>query len=364
MKVLLETTSPFFSRRSMAAASVGKDIYFFGGVGAAGTESILDVANDLWCFDTNTLEWHQVPQHGSWPAARRCVGWVARQEKIYLWGGSGLSVGSASGSAYNFLNDEWIFEPAKGLWRQLKQSVATDSGPEITRRPCPRYTPILQPLCESLFLFGGYTEDEAGKRKLNDAWVLSNAQWRALSPTRNQGYDQESNWPGLRYGAMSASSGREVFIFGGFSDDGDHNDLWSYDESSRRWKIYSSDSRSASVPEARYCGAMDIYEDRLYLFGGRSRRYPKRNFNDLWVYHLPESRWQMISPNREPHIYGSGAEFPAYHAKASSARIENSWYIWGGEGLEGHVSDFWQFNFATHKWEMIQAARNDDPKFW
>ena len=94
------------------------------------------------------------------------------------------------------------------------------------------------------------------------------------------------------------------------------------------------------------------------------RQHPKRNFNDLWEIDLATMQWRQISPNREPHFYDRGADSPAYHAKSAAAVVDNYWYILGGEGCRGHVSDFWRLNLTSYEWELLQACRTDDPVFW
>jgi hypothetical protein len=39
----------------MAATAGDQKIYFFGGVGGNDSESIFDIPNELWCFDTIAL---------------------------------------------------------------------------------------------------------------------------------------------------------------------------------------------------------------------------------------------------------------------------------------------------------------------
>lgn len=364
MTALQSSFVPMFSRRSMAAATHEGKIYFFGGVGAAGTESILDVSADLWCFDTATLTWRQIPQVGAWPSPRRCVGWISCGEKLLLWGGSGIFERLDGTFGYNFLNDEWEFDIATESWRLLRATDDYRLSPTGDDAPFPRYTPVLQKVGNELFLFGGYTEDRQGKRKLNDAWIRAGLHWKQISAGVKQGYGPGDNWPGLRYGCMSAADETTVFVCGGFSDDGDHNDLWAFDVAECQWRLLVFDQDLGSVPQARYCAAFACYQNRLFMFGGRSRRFPKLNFNDLWVYDLTASRWTQLSGNHEPHRYDAVADCPGYHAKASSAVAAGSWYIWGGEGVSGHVSDFWRFDFSRLTWQMIQAARPDDPKFW
>ncbi len=350
----------------MAMCAVGDSLVLFGGVGAAGTESILDVANDCWVFDTVSLTWREVPMHGMWPSPRRCAGVAPAASGLFLWGGSGVSE-TGSETHYNFLNDCWRFEIATGQWSVLHESDDHRQAPLADGEsvyPSPRYTPVLQPANGKLFLFGGYTEDRLGKRKLNDAWLAEGHTWRRVPESGVAGYDGEARWPGRRYGCMSAASGEDVFICGGFSDDGDHNDVWRFDAREGRWDLLAPESSGPEVPAPRYCAALAHHARRLFLFGGRSRRHPKLNFNDLWVFELDQLRWRCLRANHDTHDYGPTARVPGYHAKASSAVVHDDWYIWGGEGLAGHVSDFWRFSLTRHAWELVQAARDDDPRFW
>lgn len=351
----------------MAMAASRDCLYMFGGVGAAGTESILDVSDELWCFDTARLQWSRIDVDGPRPSPRRCVGWVEFSGELALWGGSGIQKGLDGRLRYDFLNDFWRYSPASQRWTLLRESddhlLAPAPAADKPAAPPPRYTPVMQPAGQSLFLFGGYTEDTLGKRKLNDAWMLDGGSWTEIPGTGADGYAVGSTWPGLRYGCMSGCSHDSVFVCGGFSDEGDHIDLWRFDPRARAWSLLAPDE-GPGLPPARYCAAMTHFEDRLYLFGGRSRRNAKLGFNDLWVYDLAARRWRCISRNREPHRYDAGAEYPAYHAKSAYCRLGAHLYVWGGEGRHGHVSDFWRLDLGNLRWELLQAARPDDPAFW
>ncbi|MBK7674986.1 MAG: hypothetical protein IPJ27_09580 [Candidatus Accumulibacter sp.] len=356
---------PFFSRRSMAVTALAECLYFFGGVGASGKESILDVSADLWRYNTVTQKWQEIQRVGPWPGARRCVGFVTQDDRLLLWGGSGLRGDVCGQQAYSFLNDFWRFDPAIGTWNLLEPSEDNRVTPGDPSRPPPRYTPVVQSLRGRLFLFGGYTEDRLGKRKLNDLWFWSNGNWLEVAAEEPSGYYRGARWPGIRYGSMSAGDKRSVYVCGGFSDAGDHIDVWQFDmaEPSGAWRMLSPDGPREG-PQARYCAGFALWERKLFMFGGRSRRFPKVNFNDLWIFDLETHRWEMIFDNRTPHRYDKFAEFPAYHAKSSSAVIGDHWFLWGGEGLCGHVSDFWVFDFRTLTWRLLSEARPDDPLFW
>lgn len=343
-------------------------MYVFGGVGVQGTESILDVTDELWRFDTRSLAWARIPRSDPWPAARRCAGFAAHDQGVSLFGGSGVCREDGGGRRYTFLNDLWTFDPVALRWccmasTEEHRAVPSDDRPERLR-PLPRYTPVYWWLQGAIVMFGGYTEDRLGKRKLNDLWVHRDGAWRAISSEGASGYRQGARWPGVRYGCMSASQGRTLYLCGGFSDAGDHIDLWQFDLDEERWRLHAPDQRSAEVPAPRYCAAVALAHGSFWLFGGRSRAHPKLNFNDLWRFDLAQGRWHLIHGNREPHRYDAHADFPAYHAKAATAVVGTHWYLWGGEGAHGHVSDFWRFDLSRRVWELVQPARPDDPQFW
>ena len=368
MNPLLGTPVPVFARRAMAAASYEESIYFFGGVGAnTGTESILDVSNDLWRFDTQALAWERIRETPPWPSCRRCVGWTTHKDRILLWGGSGIR-DNGGRVLYTFLNDLWGFSPANQTWEQCHDTDDHQQTPFEDRRrriyPFPRYTPVFHSVGDKLFLYGGYTEDRLGKRKLSDTWIFQDNVWFEIPSVEPMGYSDGARWPGVRYGSMSTCDGSRVYVCGGFSDDGDHIDLWYFDMERQEWTLLAPDFRLQKFPVPRYCASFSIYNGRIFLFGGRSRQNPKTNFNDLWTFDLSSDLWIKIHGNRAPHRYGKDAEFPAYHAKSAVAVIDSGWYIHGGEGLHGHVSDFWRFDLVRYQWELIQSARADDPSFW
>ena len=134
---------------------------------------------------------------------------------MFLWGGSGRTDTSA-GTRYTFLNDWWHFAVSSSRWSQLRPSDDHQLTPaEVGAAPYPsRYTPVFHSAGSEYFLFGGYTEDRLGKRKLNDAWIGDGTTWQPLAVTGLQGYDGAATWPGVRYGCMSAASGSEVFVCG------------------------------------------------------------------------------------------------------------------------------------------------------
>lgn len=362
---------PFMARRSMACTVYQDKIFFFGGVGAHGTESILDVTNDLWSYTPTVGVWECLQHQGISPSPRRCVGFASSEQGITLWGGSGLRKDSSGKETYSFLNDLWLYSPNEKCWHLLQETDDHLRSPKeepLQLRPEPRYTPVWHTLSSGFFfLFSGYTEDRLGKRKMNDLWLCNPSllSWEKISGDELlHGYSVSKQWPGVRYGTTSIVHDSIVYIFGGFSDDGDHNDVWMWGLKDRKWQCLSSDCHESINPSPRYCASGAYYDGSFWIFGGRSRSFPKINFNDTWRFDIRSKSWELVVPQCTVNEYGLSAHSIGYHAKSSSAVLDGLWYIWGGEGLHGHVSDLWAFDFNLREWNMKYPARLDDPLFW
>lgn len=320
----------------------------------------------FWRFDPATLHWERLDTRlgGPQPAARRCCGFVALGGRLHLWGGSGVAAGGGR-LHHTFLNDFWTFDPDSCTWQCLEASEDFRQAPVDARvRPGPRYTPVLQRLGSTLALFGGYTEDRLGARKLNDLWIWTPDQgWRGQATPRQHG-GRATAWPGPRYGAMSAADDRHLYVCGGADDDGDHIDVWAWEAATGRWTLLAPGTDQATQPSPRYCAAAALHDGGFWLFGGRSRRHAKRNFNDTWRFDLASCRWQLVMAPANLDGYSAASRHVGYHAKSAYAVIDDSWYLWGGEGLHGHVSDMWVFRFRRGTWSLVYPARPDDPHFW
>jgi N-acetylneuraminic acid mutarotase len=342
------------ARRSPAAAVWGESLWIFAGVGAGTmTESILDVTDQLWRYDFGSGEWHEILSRDKpWPEARRCCGWLATPRGLLLWGGSGIS-GSGSCVHHTFLNDEWLFDPSTESWSVERESEDHTRTPADLQRPFPRYTPNMAAIGEDVYLFGGYTEDREGKRKLNDLWCRSTNGWRRVVQHGADGYGPGAARPGVRYGAMSCTGGDDGFwLFGGFRDEGDCGDLWWFDAHLGRWELVEPEGDER--PAARYCGFLVADGSRLVLFGGRTRVPPVRHHSDVWVFDMRLRRWECIDFEAPP----------GFHAKSAHAVDGRNLYLWAGEGPRGHVSDLWSLDLDRLLWRQLASPRTDDPVFW
>ena len=194
--------------RSGDVSWVDKDgnLWLFGGEGYAawGDSAFL---NDLWEFNSSTLQWTwvtgyngpgtaqglyfgdgqpgaygtlTVPEPGNTPGSRYgAAAWTDKDGNFWLWGGNGFDSVGTGGNQTSWLNDLWEFQPSTRLWTWMGGS---NTIPGVIPR-------------------GNY----------GSLHVPSSA-----------------NLPGARWGSSSwVDASGNLWLFGG-EDLGYENDLWKY----------------------------------------------------------------------------------------------------------------------------------------
>jgi len=342
---------PFRARRTTRAVATDRAVYFFGGIGSQGTESVLDIADDVWRYEPDGNEWTNVRKTDPWPLARRYPGVAAFEGGAYVWGGSGIAQTPDGGLEYDFKDDMWWFDFASEGWEPIEQ------GPDGDRKPGARYAPLFERVGDAAILFGGYTETGSGEPTyLGETWV-----WDPTDGWERPG--DVDRTPKPRYAPMAAADGDRVYVYGGVGES-QYGDVWRLDVPEMKWtRLWDGPGNEVS-PTPRYGALLTVHDGALVLFGGRSATDPKRNYSDLWRFHLDTARWERIHGGTDAETYATRRSRPAYHAKSATARIDDGVFLLGGEGRHGHVSDFWRLDVASMGWEQLARAREDDPELW
>jgi N-acetylneuraminic acid mutarotase len=177
----------------------GGHLWLFGGWGVSG------FANDLWEFDTSTLEWKLIggsnalsepgvygalgsPAAGNMPGAREYASsWTGADGNFWLSGGNGMDAVGNVGD----LNDLWEFNPSTSEWAWLGGSSTLICGaptnygvlcsqpgepgslgtPAAANVPGGRYGAVSWTDSEGYsWLFGGIHMAADGGDALNDVW--------------------------------------------------------------------------------------------------------------------------------------------------------------------------------------------------
>eukprot|EP00002_Diphylleia_rotans_P006635 TRINITY_DN159_c0_g1_i7.p1 TRINITY_DN159_c0_g1~~TRINITY_DN159_c0_g1_i7.p1 ORF type:complete len:2480 (-),score=532.94 TRINITY_DN159_c0_g1_i7:244-7683(-) len=381
---MLMTTGPApLIRDDYCSTRIGKKAYFFGGI----TDSF---QNDLSILDLETLEWTAIePQGKSIPAGRRLPVCFEYNGAFHVYSGL-LPVDVA--------NDLWRFDEAENQWTQIGFNSKT--WPIV-------YAPILSVYQNTLYVYGGRSVTEV---IMNEFWrfPFETREWEKLELSNPNGYEIPGSylgsfatignmlyfvagqnkpddyfpdagiygfnldkiefsmallWPDEAdsypytldypmpriYSSMEAI-GTNLFFYGGeamYVTD----DAWIFDTVAKEWTHTSQ----RVYPIGRVGSYIaNLGSSKFAMFGGMSVTREDTFLNDLWVFDLAKSTWEMLSERRLP-TPGDVSIVPPPLEGPIVCATQQDFYILGGlphsEDFTGPV--FFKFNFASRSWSKL-----------
>jgi hypothetical protein len=243
-------------------------VIMFGGGGIIG-----GVFNDIWSYDPDTHGWNERHPAGNLPSPRSGQSMVYHEGsgRIVLFGGQQEDTLEDDGLPFNLTNDTWTYDARVDVW--------TDKSP-AGDVPSPRseQSMVYDTRSRWLFMFGGLTNDGYA----NDTWIYdSDANiWTEVHPV--------GELPAPRSGHSMVYDARseKVVMFGGATDEGEKNEVWTYDFAANEWR----ELHPAGELPARRNGQSMVYDPVsgcAVVFGGIGRSGMAEYF-DMWAYGLPQ----------------------------------------------------------------------------
>jgi N-acetylneuraminic acid mutarotase len=245
------------------------NLWLFGGEGITSPGLNGDL-NDLWKFDTSTLEWTWVAGSstgnqdgiygtmgtaavGNAPGSRYgASAWLDHQGRFWLFGGNGLDSSAAANlMTPNVLNDTWMFDPSISLWTWVAGSNTSQAIGNYVAGGMRGGSPGARQSAAAwidpsgvAWIFGGIGRDSVGATGgLNDLWKLENPNtgwiWVSGSKTANatdnygtEGTRAVANSPGARSAVVAWSDGSgNLWLYGGFgvvTTPSYYSDIWAF----------------------------------------------------------------------------------------------------------------------------------------
>jgi len=137
-----------------------------------------------------------------------------------------------------------------------------------------------------------------------------------------------------------------LYVHGGRSHRGIEQDLWKYDFLSKCWiKI----DLVGDKPPPLKGHTMIVFEKKLYVFGGELS-FASAGEIPLWVFDPSNQTWKKLS-NPDNGVYPSG------RLDHITFIYNNCMYVHGGYAdLKGSLNEFWKYNFMNNQWNHIDEA--------
>ncbi|BAT76508.1 hypothetical protein VIGAN_01452500 [Vigna angularis var. angularis] len=223
--------SPPTPRDSHTCTAIGDNLFVFGGTDG------MNPLKDLHILDTSLHTWVSPTIRGEGPPAREGHSAAVVGKRLFIFGGCGKSADSNNEVYYN---DLYILNTETFVWK-----CATTSGTP----PSPRDSHSCSSWKNKIIVIGG---EDGHDYYLSDVHILDTDTliWRELS-TSGQLLPP-------RAGHSTVSFGKNLFIFGGFTDAQNlYNDLYMLDIDTGAWTNVTS---STNGPSARFSVAGDCLD--------------------------------------------------------------------------------------------------------
>lgn len=393
-------------RHSHAMASTLDGAFLFGGFEPC--EGVAAFSSDLWFWSFVSETWTKLPMIldtglESGPSGRTKHSMVVVGESLFVFGGIG-----SEGVPFS---DLWRYSIPTGVWHRLTSSpFGSRHGHSATAISSDEFV-----------VFGGADADETLHNGLFQ-YTISVDTWAPVAPAEG------SAMPAVRSGHTGFFHDSKLFIYGGLGL-GPLSDLWSFDFARATWKeVVSSGpvpngagmsgvslgdvalfvggvlglteeeppapvttlhipsatfalvAASGGVPQKRILQSGNIFNDRLWVFGGMSAT--GQPLRDLWEFDLRLGVWSEHAPTLTTNLdspsavtcgaiasgnaASGGGEADVLWPSARSGHAtavlsgrgtlcakDSTLILFGGLEADGALSDLWYWCSSELKWRLI-----------
>ncbi|CAO3609257.1 unnamed protein product [Cunninghamella blakesleeana] len=222
-----------------------------------------------------------------------------------------------------------------------------------------------------IYLLGGWN----GHQDLSDFWSydIQKEQWKLLS---NDTLKNGGPCPRSCHKISFDPKSRSIFVFGKYieshsvSENHSEPDFYRYYCDHDKWIKISNNTLQEGGPGLIFDHQMsiDIENDLIYIFGGRSVSYDVTNYiySGLYSYHIPSNTWKLLRVDngginyKHHQNHRPSDEFPSYNSNTKSRYIKSiksrvghsmlldssarKLYIFAGQRSKDYMSDFFSYS--------------------
>jgi len=266
------------------------------------------------------------------PRSGHASAYVADLHMVFFFGGvdqAGLPLAEQNFVGFHMQRWEWCILPVVG------------------RSPPARCHSTLVHCDGQLFLFGG-VQSGSKTQHFNDLWQfdIRRKRWASLDP------EDEPSIPVARYGHSSVIYGDRMYVFGGYTFDGERgrvcNDLMAYSRSMNYWRKIEG----PNVPSPRLFHSLAVDQSMLYVFGGRNES--NEPLFDFHQFDLNTGSWTRILGTGDQPLARWNHSCVIDESRPNVTYL----YIYGGESNDQDcVGDLMRYNIDQDEWSKLQVQR-------
>lgn len=213
-------------------------------------QTLLYICKELFSLDIETFTWSKVDSFNNdgefitLPPNSTGQQIVYKDGKLYIWGTGGL--------VSMLISEMYVYDIEEQIWSTL-DIKGTQENASLVYGFCAYEN--------SLYVINGFDRQKVLGYKFINRLDLEILEWDK--------YDVKED--DMAYGAFGyVCDGSMVYLFGGFTSNVTFNNLWSIDLSAQalKWNLLG---KRIKVPTARSGHAMQVYDDKLFILGGKDK---------------------------------------------------------------------------------------------
>lgn len=360
---------PVTSLQHHASASVGNDVYVFGGRKNGG--ALVNVTNDLWKYSTEDDTWELLTTPSPKPSPRNGHKMVSINHLLYVIGGVDVN-GQRS-------NETWEYNTLTNVWTQKQNFVNNSPNASAVIRngkivvvssisnasmTVEEYDPSTD-TWSTITSFGNSNaipDNPFGLAIDNDnfIWICGGRKPSPIpAPTNtyvitpdNQLVDMGSHPPPRDFNAATFFNGKYYTYGGGqsnvYSATLNNSRFESFNRMTNEWENLSEDS-----PILRDIFGSTMSGNKFVVTGGRFLQSGSPVYtNETWI-----CEWvEVIEPEPEPEYvikWRRGADLQVALSGSVSSSVGNYLYVFGGYDGTNDNSNFYRYDISADNWDVI-----------
>lgn len=141
----------------------------------------------------------------------------------------------------------------------------------------------------------------------------------------------------------------KMYLFGGSNLESENNNFYSLDLGNFRWELMKP---KGDLPHSRdeHTSCINEFERTMVIFGGFCDGY---RTNEIVKYHFTDNRWSTVQTVDPKPISRSGH---------SAIIFNSSMYVFGGKDEDNNkLNDLWSLDLSNNLWKQIQCPNSVVP---